>query len=109
MSIDTVGAWAEIDCEKSSIMRSRLGKDAGCGALSAFLVESKRRSREGDVVEDSAERAICACARVGGLKEESRMNRDLRCEDSGLGFGAGRVCITLKDWEEEENVLRVFW
>ena len=68
---------------KICIMSNRWGKDAGLGALSAFWVERRRRSRfelgvgeeEGDWNCESWSRAEIAmrwCARVGGLKEESR-------------------------------------
>jgi hypothetical protein len=68
---------------KICIMSNRWGKDAGLGALSAFWVERRRRSRfelgvgeeEGDWNCEPWSRAEIAmrwCARVGGLKEESR-------------------------------------
>jgi hypothetical protein len=75
---------------KICIMSNRWGKDAGLGALSAFWVERRRRSRfelgvgeeeEEEEEEEAnwdceswsrAEIAIRWCARVGGLKEESR-------------------------------------
>lgn len=62
---------------KICIMSKRCSKGAGCCALSAFCVARSRTSRLGDG-EDcaSCSKALVAmwrCARVGGLKEESRM------------------------------------
>jgi hypothetical protein len=54
-------------------MTRRSSKEAGLGALSAFVVARSRRMREG-VDGGREERAVeqrRAWARVGGLKEES--------------------------------------
>ena len=62
---------------KISIITSRCSKAAGLGALSAFWVARRRRRRLGVGAAIGSERravlAIRRCARVGGLKELSRM------------------------------------
>lgn len=55
---------------------SRCSNEAGLGALSALLVASSKSRLLGDAVGASWRRAEVAMrrwARVGGLKEESRM------------------------------------
>lgn len=57
-------------------MASRCSKEAGWVALSAFWVARRRRSRFGEMACASERRADVAMrrwARVGGLKDESRM------------------------------------
>jgi len=64
------------------IIRRRCGKDAGLAALSAFWMERRRRSREERrVFVERAEVAMCRWARVGGLNDESRIQR---VEGSGV-------------------------
>lgn len=62
---------------KISIITSRCSNEAGLGALSALCVARRRRRRLGEGLGmGSARRAVLAMrrwARVGGLKEESRM------------------------------------
>jgi hypothetical protein len=59
--------------------------------LSALRVERRRMRRAGGVVERRAEIAMERCARVGGLKEESRIKR--RVGAGWLGrMGFGIVC-----------------
>lgn len=91
-----VGVWtrASVSCARSSvsscwvwrcwrrseakmvIMASLCSKEAGWGALSAFWVARRRRSRLGEgacLSERRADVAMRRWARVGGLKDESRM------------------------------------
>lgn len=61
---------------KMVIMASLCSKGAGWGALSAFWVARRRRSRLGEracLSERRADVAMRRWARVGGLKDESRM------------------------------------
>lgn len=62
---------------KISIITRRCSKAAGFGALSAFWVARRRRRRFGRGVGIGSESRACVAmrrwARVGGLKEESRM------------------------------------
>lgn len=61
---------------KRVIMARRCSKGAGRGALSALRVARRRRRRGGVVQRGWERRALVAMrrwARVGGLKDESRM------------------------------------
>ena len=72
--------WVRSSCSRSEansvIIVRRCSKAAGWGALSAFLVARRRRSRVGEKLGGEERRAdlqIWRWARVGGLKDESRM------------------------------------
>lgn len=77
---------------KMYIMASRCGNAAGLGALSALLM-ARRRSTRGtwvlslpvDLWSERADSAMRWCARVGGLKEESRTRRVLGVAWGGWG------------------------
>lgn len=64
-------------------MTNRSSNEAGLDGLSAFCVASNNRSLDEWGDSSRAVDAISKCAAVGGLKEESRMNKD-------RAFWAGR-------------------
>ena len=70
-------------CANRVIMTNRSSNEAGLDGLSAFWVASSNSSLDEWGDSSRALDAILKCAAVGGLKEESRMNKD-------RAFWAGR-------------------
>jgi hypothetical protein len=105
-------------------MHNLSSKGAGLGALSAFCVARRRTSLRGEelgfvmlVVNVSDDKAIWRCAKVGGLKDESRTCRvfggDLGASQ-GIEELVGEVCkfdgrdvrtlnVDLEDAKEERR------
>lgn len=79
-------------------MTNRSSNEAGLDGLSAFCVASNNRSLDEWGDSSRAVDAISKCAAVGGLKEESRMNKD-------RAFWAGRrSCDTVGTRSRISNV-----